>query len=103
MANRMMRMSSDGMKMVQSPEFASLIMDFMLELRKNGQTEKGARIAATSLIAWVASGHDIDRAPSEEELEQLADFMNKNSEQIGVFADQCLKNLLAKDTYGTVH
>ncbi len=98
-----MKITEAGKQLVESRKFALELREFLSEFHSEGMSEEQGRATAISLIAWAASGHDVNHPPASEELLELAVFVDSNASQVNALADKCLDNLVDNDTDGTVH
>jgi hypothetical protein len=92
-----MQITEAGKKQVASLAFALEIREYLSKLHAAGAQDDFGQGAAISVIAWVMTGHDINRPPAAEELLELVNFVNCNAAQVNAAADACLENLVKND------
>jgi hypothetical protein len=103
MENTLMKITDSGKKLVESVPFALQIRECLAQLTGKESSEEHGNATAVSLIAWAASGHDLNQPPKGHEVIDLAHFIYSNVPEINALVNKCLENLVEYDTNGTVN
>jgi len=99
-----MQITEKGKQVATSLEFAQQMKTFLAELHAEGVPEKVGTAAGVSLIAWVLTGHDIDRPPqTDDELAALAIFCDSHAKEIEAAGGAIITTLCNVDCGPTIH
>jgi hypothetical protein len=88
-----MEFTKAGTEVVQSVEFARALGKFLSELHPGGETNESDVKTAILMIAWVATGRDLNQPPVGAELAQLTDFIESNEKELTALAGKILTKL----------
>jgi hypothetical protein len=99
-----MQITEKGKQVVASLEFAHELRRFLAERHAAGVTDELGIAAAVSLIAWVLTGHEINRPPkTDDDLTALAMFCDSHVAEIEATGGVILTRLCEIDCGPIVH
>ena len=88
-----MEFTQAGTEVVQSVEFARALGKYLSELHHGDDIEESDVKTAVLMIAWVATGRDLNKPPTGGELAELTHFIHSHDKELSALAAKILTKL----------
>lgn len=88
-----MEFTQAGTEVVQSVEFARALGQYLSELHHGDDIQESDVKTAILMIAWVATGRDLNHPPVGAELAQLTEFIDSHERELSTLAAKILTKL----------
>jgi hypothetical protein len=98
-----MQITEDGKRTVASLEFALEFGRRIDDLRQEGNLSEHEQVCAlAAMVAWVLTGHDINREPQGHEIVELVKFTAEHANEVDQIVHLCLSDLMEHDGHGPI-
>jgi hypothetical protein len=89
-----MELRKEGLGLIETSKFAKTVHDYLSPWREPRASDTEIVNLVTSLVAWAATGHDVNEPPVDRQSYELTAFVLEHLKEVTDLRDIVTKNML---------
>jgi hypothetical protein len=89
-----MEFTKEGLALIETSKFAEAVHNYLSPWRQEGTPDSDLPGLVTSIVAWVATGHNISQPPVDRQSYELTDFVLGHLKEVTDLQDIVTRNML---------
>lgn len=89
-----MDLTKEGLELIKTSRLAKTVHDYLSPWREQRASDTEVVNLVTSIVAWVATGHDVSEPPADKQSYELTAFVLGHLKEVTDLRDIVTKNML---------